>query len=226
MKATPKAILSSFESLKQRLAECNLLRDWNGSVIERSERGRQRITWATTGTRPELSDISTSNIKEYLLFLEGRHFQFMLTDGSLIQMSYDVQTTRNEIKTSRLVWYPCPVVFSPEELEFATINELVLTSPVETLSMQAPLRFDYSPEQEAENHSCTHLHLGTENFRMPVQRALEPSRFMRLIIRTAYPKIWSEFAHFREAEDWGSADRLTDDDKLFGSLSWHLPIAL
>lgn len=226
MKATPKAIIAAFDLIKQQLLDCNLLADWNPSVIERLSKGVNRVTWATVGTRPELTDISNSSVQEYLLFLEGRHFQFRLVDGSFFQLSYDVKSQNDEISQSRLVWYPCPVAFSPEELEIASLSEIIQTSPINTLALQAPLRFDFAPNQEADNHSSTHLHLGKEDFRLPVQRALEPSRFVRFIIRSAYPHAWKEFPCFREAEDWGFADKLQEDDKLVGAISWQLPIAL
>jgi hypothetical protein len=223
MKATVANILDSLNEIKSRLLAADLLEDWNESVAEQVERGITRVTWATSGTRPELSGIINSNVKEYLLFLQGRHYQFRLTDGSLIQMSYDIRH-QSEVKQSRLVWYPCPVEFSREEIQDFDLEELILSSPTEMLCLQAPIRIDYAPHQKRDNHSTTHLHLGREEFRLPVQRPLEPSRFLRLIIRTAYPHVWSSEDNFRTVEDWRGADGLDDDDKIYGSLSWNLPL--
>lgn len=220
MKATEKTIRQSLELIKSRLAVTGLLRDWNESTVERLERGKTRITWVSSSTRPELMANAVSNISEYLMFLEGRHYQYQLIDGSLIQLSYDINS-KNKIVQSRLVWYPCPVEFEIEELEYATISELIATTPTPKLCCRAPLRFDFAPHQAAENHSSTHLHIGSEDFRLPVQRALEPSRFIRLIVRTAYPQYWLDHAVFREAEDWSAEDLLNEDDKTIGALMSH-----
>lgn len=220
MRSTAKTVLNSIEKIRHDLAAAGLLYDHNDSVMERTAKGRRRITWATSGTRPELSSAVESNIGEYLAFLRGRHYQFRLTDGALIQISYDL-TPRDDVYQSRLVWYPCPVSFAPEELEIAPLDEIVETAPTDLIGCRAPLRFDYSPDQIAENHSCTHLHLGMENLRFPVQRPLEPNRFMRLIIRTAYPEFWGATTLFREVEDWGAQDRLDAEDRTHGAVTWN-----
>jgi hypothetical protein len=111
-----------------------------------------------------------------------------------------------------------------EELEYAPLEELVRTAPTEKICCRAPLRIDFSPDQISDNHSCTHLHLGMEEFRLPVHRAIEPTRFVRLIIRTIYPNIWDLFPIFREVENWAAQDFLNKDDKLVGFVSWHMPI--
>lgn len=225
MKASTKVVQGSLEMMKKRLLEAGLLDDWNPSVVEGTyDRGVRRITWATNGIRPELVDVTLSNVREYLLFLEGRHYQFKLVDGSLIQVSFDVHEPSSEVRQSRLVWYPCPVSFAPEEILEFPLSELILTSPTELINLQAPLRIDYAPNQMADNHSTTHMHLGREEFRLPVQRPMEPCRFLRLIIRTAFPGVWSATEIFRNVEDWTCNEALNDDDKLCGSLSWHLPI--
>lgn len=222
MKASPKSILHSIESVKLKLNKAGLLYSWNDSVVEKTSKGRKRITWASTGTAIDLLTKSDSDIEEYLNFLKEKHYQFQLIDGSLIQLSYEIDSKHN-VKSSRLVWYPCPVEFTPEALEYATIEELVTTTPTESILCKAPLRIDFSPDQASENHSSTHLHLGMENFRLPVHRALEPSRFMRLIIRTVYPDTWNSFPDFKETENWSAQDLLHADDKLIGFLSWNTP---
>lgn len=225
MQANTKNVQAALEEMKKRLLEANLLEDWNPSVVEKTyDRGVRRVTWATSGVRPELIDVSLSNVREYLQFHDGRHYQFKLIDGSLIQITYDVHESSSEVRQSRLVWYPCPVLFRPEEVQEFSLSELILTSPNEILNLQAPMRIDYAPTQVADNHSTTHLHLGREEFRLPVQRPLEPNRFLRLIIRTAYPTIWKTTDIFKNVEDWTGAEGLNNDDKICGSLSWQLPI--
>lgn len=225
MRASTKDVQAALEVMKKRLLEADLLDDWNPSVVEKTyDRGVRRVTWATNGVRPELVDLSLSNVREYLEFLNGRHYQFKLTDGSLIQVSYDIHESSSEVRQSRLVWYPCPVSFRREEIQEFPLSELILSSPTELLNLQAPMRIDYAPSQVADNHSTTHMHLGREEFRLPVQRPLEPNRFLRLIIRTIYPSIWAQTDIFRVVEDWTGAEGLNGDDKLCGSLSWQLPI--
>lgn len=225
MKAKPTTIIHCIELIGKNLSFVGLLYDKNQSVIEKSRSGKKRITWAVEGTRPDLLTDSNANIREYVELLKGRHYQFLLIDGSFIQFSYEVDS-RNNIISSRLVWYPCPVEFVLEELEYATIDEIVLTTPLEKVLCKPPLRLDFAPHQIKENHSSTHLHLGMESFRLPVYRAMEPSRFLRLIIRTIYPDIWGSTAIFKDVDDWAASDKLSDEDKLMGFLSWQAPITL
>lgn len=223
MKTSEAGIRASFNSIKKNLNDAGLLYDWNQSTVVRLSNKRNRITWATSGVRPEISPFAISNVGEYLKFLDGRHYQFQLNDGSLIQLSYDFDKV-GHIKSSRLVWYPCPVQFTLEELEYDSIRELVITTPTENINCLAPIRLDFSPDQIAHNHSSTHIHLGMEHFRLPVHRAMEPSRFIRFIIRTIYPKIWETNPVFKKCEDWFAQDALNDDDRHYGFLGWNPPI--
>lgn len=220
MRAKSKAILASIEAVRENIAEAGMLLDWNDSVVEFVERGKRRVTWATTNSRPGASEFPISSVEEYLTYIVGRHYQLLLKDGSLIQMSYDFDH-RNTVISNRLVWYPCPVHFIPEELELASIEEMVQSAPTNNIYCRAPIRIDYSPSLAHDNHSATHAHLGAEDFRLPVQRALEPRRFIRLVVRTAYPEVWAKHKSFRTSEDWGAMDSLDADDKLFGALMWN-----
>jgi hypothetical protein len=224
MKASEAAIQASINAVKKNLDDAGLLYDWNNCTVVRISNRRKRITWATSLVRPDLTSYAISNIGEYLQFLDGRHYQFLLNDGSLIQLSYDFDRG-GDITQSRLVWYPCPVQFAPEELEYETIRELILSAPTETIACNAPIRLDFSPDQITHNHSSTHIHLGMEEFRLPVHRAMEPSRFIRFIIKTIYPKVWDAYPVFKNSEDWSAQDRLSNDDRLYGYLGWHLPIS-
>ncbi len=226
MKASITDLRNSIDRVRINLHDAGLLYDWNDCSVVRLSNRRNRITWATSSVRPEVSSFPISNVGEYLAYLEGRHYQFQLNDGSLIQLSYDIDFKKDEIKQSRLVWYPCPVQFSLEELEYAPIKELVLSTPTECIVCRAPIRLDFSPDQAAHNHSSTHIHLGMEEFRLPVHRAMEPSRFIRFIIRTIYPTIWDNFKVFRTAENWAAQDNLNEDDRICGFLGWHLPVAI
>lgn len=225
MKASLSDVMSSISLAKNKLQTAGLLYDWNESTAERISNRQSRITWASSSVRPDVSSFAISSIKEYLAYLDGRHFQFQLNDGSLIQLSYDVDTRKGEVKQSRLVWYPCPIEFSLEELEYDSIRDLVLTAPTESIICRAPIRLDFSPHQIAQNHSSTHIHLGMENFRLPVHRAMEPSRFLRFIIRTIYPQTWEEFPEFKKVENWDAEDKLDADDRICGYLGWNLPTA-
>ncbi|MCL1633355.1 DUF2290 domain-containing protein [Luteimonas sp. SX5] len=218
------AIRQSLARIKENLLEADLLYDWNEAVVERAAHGRRRVTWATDGTRPVLSVHQNASIEEYLGFLEGRHYNFLANDGAIFQFSYDLRRD-GSVESSRLLWFPCPVEFTREELEYASIKELVETAPAAMLQCRGQLRFDYSPAQVAENHSCTHLHIGAENFRLPVQRPLEPCRFVRLVIRTAYPSAWDAVHGFRNAENWNAGDALSDQDRTYGNLAWNVMAA-
>lgn len=224
MWASADEIREAIVEVGRTLADLALIRDQNSIATIRTSSGVLRITWKSAAVI-NFSEFPDSSIQEYLQLLTGRHFNYLLNDGSLIQLSYDVKG-KDKIIGSRAVWYPCPVVFVPEELEYSTLEDLVLTTPQVNLCCRGPLRFDYAPEQAKQDHPQTHMHAGLENFRLPLQRALEPSRFLRFVMRTAYPTLWRNNVDKFACEDWRAEDSLTDDDRRVGYLGWNPPIKL
>lgn len=221
MKASLAEIQSSYRRVEWQLRELDLLLDHNEFAVERLDRHTRRVTWATTSLRPDLLRFSDSTVEEYLEFIRGRHFNFLLKDASVIQLSYDLKRG-DEIVGCRAVWFPCPVAFSVEDLEFTTIEELVGTTPNRDIGCRGPLRVDFAPGMAKPDHPHTHLHTGLENFRLPVQRAIEPTRFARLVLRTAYPHVWRGGAEGMTCDDWSGADNLTEEDRQVGFLGWTL----
>jgi hypothetical protein len=224
MRASLVDVQRAFRNVEEQLRELGLLMDHNESVVLRLSGNTVRVTWAASSLRPELSRFVDSTVEEYLVFLRGRHFNFLLLDGSMIQMSYDLRG-RNEIVGCRAVWFPCPAPFAVEDLEYASIEELVETTPQLNLVCRAPLRIDFAPGMATPDHPSTHLHSGVEKFRLPAQRALEPTRFVRLILRTAYPDLWRGRAETMTCDDWSASDSLTDEDRRVGFLGW-MPVGL
>jgi hypothetical protein len=219
VKASLAEVQRSFRNVEEHLRDLGLLVDHNEAVVLRLDRNTVRVTWATSTLRPDLSKFVDSTIEEYLTFLRGRHFNFLLSDGSMIQLSYDL-FRKDQIVGCRAVWFPCPVSFGAEDLEYASIDELVETTPHLDLICRSPLRIDFAPKLIAPDHPSTHMHSGVEKFRLPAQRALEPSRFVRLILRTAYPDIWRGGAETMNCDDWSANDSLTDEDRRVGFLGW------
>lgn len=221
MRAAVSTIQASLRNIEEGLRNIGILRDLNEAVTLRIDARTVRLTWRTATLGPELSRFGDSTVEEYLEFLRGRHFNFMFSDGALVQLSYDVHRA-DQVVGARCVWYPCPVSFMAEDLEYATIEELILTTPQINLSCRSPIRVDFAPKQVTPDHPSTHVHSGAEKFRLPAQRAIEPSRFMRLILRTAYPDCWRGRGEAMGGEDWGSHDSLTPEDRRVGFLGWNL----
>lgn len=216
MRASPAEIRASIGHIEEQLQEIGLLLDRNELVMRSVGARVRRITWATQSI-PDLTKYTDSRVEEYLEFVQGRHFNFLLVDGSLVQLSYDVRGA-DEIVGSRSVWYPCPVAFSSIDLQYTTIEELVSTTPVKDVTCRSPWRIDFAPGIVTPDHPSTHLHLGMEAFRLPVQRAIEPTRFLRLVLRTAFPSFWRGRAELMRCDHWSPADTLTAEDRHVGYL--------
>jgi hypothetical protein len=224
MRASTSDIVAAILEVRTWLQRLGLLLDFNESVIEKTSNSTKRITWAVNGVRPDLSNYKDSSIEEYVFFLKGKHYQAQLIDGSIIQISYDIKRN-NDITGARLVWYPCPTDFELQELETATIEEIVLTTPTHKLGCRAPIRIDFAPHLKSENHSSTHMHLGYEKTRLPVQRAMEPLRFLSFILRTAYPDYWLQISNNFQTGNWSAKDERDNNDILHASICWNPVIA-
>ena len=149
------------------------------------------ITWSNyknisfTLKNQPYSDIYNECVKE-------GSYNFMLIDGALLQLMYQVD--RGNLIKHRLAYYPKPnserFIDSPqdyEDLHFGTEN---FTEIQEKSSVIFPIRldFDSDPQKLIEfEHSYVHLTLGNHtDCRIPVSKPVTPNKFISFILMSFY----------------------------------------
>ncbi len=160
------------------------------------------VGWSEDGPNiaPALKNAPYSEIYTYLS--QNRQYNFMLKDGSLIQLLY--RFTNRILVEQRVCYYPVPKDFRDESRESDERIEdldLEMTHPSfaesdaeqheEVTYSEIPvIRIDYSPERhKAISHAAAHLHLGhTTDCRIPTSAPIAPYAFVLFILRCFYSK--------------------------------------
>lgn len=164
---------------------------------QRSGRGC-RVTWRNTGgASPLFTDLEFSSLAEYKAIVRHQMFSAMLSDGAVLQISYDFEG--HKIVGHRLVFYPCPFVI-PLELRadpVLDVIEFLESVAPDSLRLRGPLRFDYS-QTEGEGRAASHVHLSASDCRCPVVAPLMLGQFLRFVFRSFYPSLWSHNEYLRD----------------------------
>jgi hypothetical protein len=135
-------------------------------------------------------------LEQYRDWVRAGEYTCILFDGSLVRASYDCD--ENVVLNHSLLYWPCPIHFhsaatSAEDLVDGI--EMCIKSPGQAkgicdLMLRTPMRFDFHPDQEAEDHPLVHLHTQFEDARLSVCEAMCFPAFIKKIFRTFYADKW------------------------------------
>lgn len=137
------------------------------------------------------------SLEQYLEWVREGEFTCLLFDYSLIRVSYDC--IGPTIVGHNLLYWPCPITCQTniETLgDLCDAIEMCLDSPRDSreiveLAMRTPMRFDFDPQSESEDHPLVHLHTQFEDTRISVQQAMCFPAFMKKVLRTFYRDQWA-----------------------------------
>lgn len=229
MAITPSSMVDSLNKFCLVWDKAGLTLASNRSNIYKLGNNLSRVSW-DSNQQIVLKDNEFSSLSEYLTLLSSSQYTLVLTDGSLIQISYTFR--RNEIVGHRLCWYPSPIDISgvTEVDEIIDKTQLILkeggdaleehiTSPdepkypvnVKGLYNKSPLRFDFSimSDGEKDAHPDVHLHISVENCRIPVKTPLCIRMFMKFILENFYSELPTTGALINNIPSWENNDMLT-----------------
>jgi len=194
----PQELRKEMDKFVVELSRTGLAIQSNTTVVEQLRGRRVLITWSN-------SQALDTDMREYASWLEyvalvrGRQYTALLSDFSLLQMSYWLE--RGRIVKHRLGYFPCPLLVDPDEVEeWGLLDWLELLRGEdlrERLRQDAPLRFDFDPAASGEGHSASHLHVSRQCCRIPVYAPLSPGRFIHFIFSHFYPNDWSRSGFLR-----------------------------
>lgn len=116
----------------------------------------------------------------YQQFLNEGEYNFILGDGAIIQMMYEVSDDRERVLKHRLAYFPKPQAYNEMDVHFE--------QPIESLPV--PIRFDFDTSEakfQEVVHSFSHCTLGNiPTCRISVEREISPNNFMLFILKNFY----------------------------------------
>ncbi|MBP7746984.1 MAG: DUF2290 domain-containing protein [Phycisphaerae bacterium] len=158
--------------------------------------GGEQVCWPTKGSSSATA-YPFGSLEQYLAWVREGEFTCLLFDYSLIRASYECMG--NTVVGHSLLYWPCPIGFLSEVETLSDLCdglEMCLESPrrareILDLTMRTPMRFDFDPGRESDDHPLVHLHTQFEDTRMSVQQAMCFPAFMKKVLRTFYRDQWT-----------------------------------
>lgn len=175
-------------------------------------------------------------VKTFIKGLEMDDYDFLLKDGSFFQFSFDKD---EDDYILRLAFYPSINVISYAdflheilEMDIEECGSYFIDDYQQYLMEQetnyvTPVRYDYNSKiYRPLVHSSSHVHFGyEENLRVPVDKKLFPSAFVKFILQHFYYNKWKENILQGELKDFvvGNAEKEVIDKKYWGNDEMKIP---
>lgn len=168
--------------------------------------GREQVSWPNTRSGSATAH-PFGSLEQYLQWVRDGEFTCLLFDYSMIRASYECMG--NTVVGHNLLYWPCPVSFLADVETLSDLCdgiEMCLESPrksreIVDLMMRAPMRFDFDPASENEDHPLVHLHTQFEDTRMSVQQAMCFPAFMKKVMATFYRDKWAAHPELKELHE-------------------------
>lgn len=184
----PAQIKRELITLNKALLDADLIIDSNYPTVQKGSSGSFLVS---CGAYNLFEESEYSSLDEYLIYLRNRCFFVIFKDGSLLQISYKFR--RSKLIGHRLCFFPCPIKFDFNDLEEFSLDEIVeLSASPFSLRLVSPIRFDFDPEQEQDDHPSSHLHFSCRSCRVPVQLPLSIGHFLNFVLRNFYLQEWDK----------------------------------
>jgi hypothetical protein len=186
-----------------------------------------RVSWHAPSNAPFFLERGPASPDQYLAWVTGGHYSATLPDGSLLQLTYEVED--GEVTGHRLAYVPCPVVLDERLLwegePIADTVRVYLDEPTHSaIALRSPVRVDLDMSAADAGHPAAHLTLNESDCRIACVAPMHPYRFIDFVFRHFYPRLrLSQEDWFREASRSLLGDRvLADEDRAFPHLAWDL----
>lgn len=144
-------------------------------------------------------DIDNS-VENFLRDIIHGNYSIILLNGSLIQISYTVESER--ITGHRYCYIPSPFKFvkPPQVNNFATVVRNKIDDN-ETINLSSRIRFDFNHGDKIKSHAESHLTFNSQNCRIPVRGGIGIRRFMRFVfLNFVDPELVNRYPDFFKLE--------------------------
>ena len=160
-------------------------------------------------------------VDQYLSWVESGAYSAILYDGSLLQLTYDIDG--RQLVGHRLAYVPCPFDVDSRLLtEGEPIADVVELHRGNEVLLRTPIRFDYDPASAHANHPASHLTINGSDCRIACAAPLHVLRFLDFIFRQFYFDQWVAHGSFFEPAGWAhlEASEAMDIDRSNVHLAW------
>lgn len=141
------------------------------------------------------------NIAQYESWVSSGAYSAALFDGSLLQISYEVEG--GKVSGHRLAYVPCPYDLDTSLLaEGEPILDVFELARDSDAALRSPIRFDYAPRDAKPGHPAVHLSLNSIACRIACVAPLHVLRFIDFVFRHFYTELWLAHRPFFEAGSW------------------------
>ncbi len=142
------------------LHSLGLLFTYNNPCVD-NFRKREQVSWPARGEGGSTAH-PFGSLEQYLEWVLQGEFTCLFFDYSLIRASYEC--IGNTVVGHNLLYWPCPVEFHVEVETLSDLGDginMCIDSPhrardVVSLTMRTPMRFDFDPENESDDHPLVH----------------------------------------------------------------------
>lgn len=219
MKISPNAVRDSVKNVLDFLIEAELALYANEVSISGSRVSfhliDQDVLFLTTRKHP--------TVEQYLAWVSAGAYSAVLYDGSLLQVTYNIEG--QEISGHRLAYVPCPFEIDIELLAAGEpLADLVELYRDGDALLRSPIRFDYDPVSAKPGHPAAHMTINGTECRIACAAPVHILRFADFVFRHFYAPFWHAHYPFFEAAAWRhlGPSTLTDEDRYSPHMAWDL----
>jgi hypothetical protein len=216
---TPRVVRDQIQNVLDYLTDAELVLYANEVSMSSTA-----VSWhAHDKLAPFLNTHDHPDISQYLAWVASGAYSAVLMDGSLLQMTYEIEG--GDVSGHRLAYLPCPYDIETSLLqEGEAILDVVELYRDSDAILRSPIRFDYAPKDAKDGHPAVHFTVNASCCRIACVAPLHVLRFSDFVFRHFYRDLWTAHRPFFEAAAWQhvGSRALVEGDYRSVHLSWDV----
>lgn len=200
MSLTSRSIATEVEQFLSYLQESDLA--LLTTVVKQTDTG---VSWHSFHAIEWPLETHTTAL-DYRTWVEAGAYSAFMFDGSLIQISYDLDGA--EIDHHRLCFVPAPYDFDPDLLaegDLIEVFDLYAGGERSNPRLVSPIRFDLDLRAAKPGHPASHFTVNSADCRLGCSGPMRLGRFVQFIFQHFYPAQWDVHPYLRDMprKGWG-----------------------
>lgn len=184
---------------------------------------RGRVSWRLGNQGAEfLPNRRLPAASDYRHWLEAGAYSAVLSDGALLQMTYEFEG--HQLVAHRLAYVPCPFDVEPDLLAsepLVEVYDLHAEGHAHSVVLGTVVRFDFDRSSARRGHSASHLTINGPTCRIPCAAPVRVGQFSDFVFRHFYPSVAAAHPYLLSAAaTWGERT-VTDEESGRLHMSWR-----